>query len=84
MRLNWNGREGEGYEWRLGGQKRRGLGVGGVGDLGLRLREKKERERGKEIYRAKRRSMYSQWPQQPQDVAPVHLYSLLNMTLSEP
>lgn len=48
MKLNWNGREGERYEGRFGGQGRGG-GVGGGGrDRGLRLREQeweKKRER---------------------------------------
>lgn len=53
--------------------------VVGGGDLGLRLREQegkkkeRERERQKRYIERKKRSMYSQWPQQPQDVAPVHL-----------
>lgn len=81
VRLNWNGREGEGYEWRLGGQRKRG-------DLGLRLREregeKKERERETRYIEQKGKSIYSQWPAQPQDVAPVHLNLLPTKTLSKP
>lgn len=42
-------------------------------------RGRKKRERQKRYIERKRRSMYSQWQQQPQDVAPVHLYSLLRV-----
>lgn len=69
VKLNWNGEVKDVNEVR-------GWRVGGViwGGLGLREQEwEKERER-ETIYRAKRRSMYSQWSQQPQDVAPVHLH----------
>lgn len=70
-------------------EEREGDG-GWEGDLGLRLREqegkkkKRERERQKRYIERKKRSMYSQWPQQPQDVAPVHLYSLLYVTPTKP
>lgn len=51
MKLNWDGRKGDGYEWRLGGQGMCVRGGGRGRDRGLRLRkqewEKKERERGK-------------------------------------
>lgn len=54
----------------------RGQRRGDVGDEAERARggEKKERGRGKEIYRAE--SMCSEWPQRPLGVATVHFYQL--------
>jgi len=44
-------------------------------------REGKKREREKRDIERKGRSMYLQWPQQPRDVAPVHLHLHLHRPL---
>lgn len=74
--------------WRIWTEVRRregGVGEGMFGDEADRARRGEERMGVGGYIERKRRSMYSQWwPQQPWDVAPVHLHWLLKMTLLRP